>query len=341
MNEVKLTALVKSSGCAAKLPPCQLREVLDSLPKMHSDKLVKGFEGNEDALVYDLGDGKAMVQTVDFFPPMVDDPLVFGHIAAANALSDVYAMGCVPAVALNLLCMPAFLDMSVMHDILLGGIEKVEEAGGVIAGGHTISDPTVKYGLCVTGFGQIDKIWKNTGAKVGDVLVLTKKIGTGIQTTAMKAEMGNSNGFSQAVKSMETLNKIACENAKDLEIHAATDVTGFSLLGHSLEMAGDSDVALKINSADVPLFEGTYDLAGLGLLPAGMYANLDYIGDKVLFHDGVSQTMRDILLDPQTSGGLLFAMPASDATIYTQRMKNSAYLIGNCFDRVKHSIEVF
>ena len=179
-TDVKLTSMVKTSGCAAKLPPEKLHRVIDNLPLMKSDKLLEGFESADDALVYSVTDDIVSVQTVDFFPPMVDDPFIFGEVAAANALSDVYAMGGEPAVAMNLLCFPSCLELDVMDKILRGGIQKVKEAGAVIAGGHTIADPTPKYGLCVTGYMKKDEVWSNSGAKVGDVVVLTKALGVGI-----------------------------------------------------------------------------------------------------------------------------------------------------------------
>ncbi|MDY2816736.1 MAG: selenide, water dikinase SelD, partial [Bullifex sp.] len=181
--------MVKTSGCAAKLSPKELFSVIDTLPVLTSDKLLNGYEGAEDALIYDLDDGRVMLETVDFFPPMVDDPYTFGQIAAANAISDIYAMGGKPAVCMNLVCFPACLDLSVLSEILKGGIDKVREAGCVIGGGHTISDPTPKYGLCVTGFAEKGRVWRNKGAKPGDVLVLTKALGVGIINTAKKADM--------------------------------------------------------------------------------------------------------------------------------------------------------
>ncbi|MCH3916050.1 MAG: selenide, water dikinase SelD [Spirochaetia bacterium] len=324
--------MVKTSGCAAKLAPAILDSVLSSLPKMSCDKLVEGFGGNEDALVYDLGEGNALVETVDFFPPMVDDPRTFGRIAAANAISDVYAMGCTPALALNILCIPSCLDSSVMREILLGGQEKVAEAGAVVAGGHTISDPTPKYGVCVSGFGRIASIWRNQGAMIGDVLVLTKKIGTGIIMTASKGEMVEQDSFDAAVSSMQMLNRKASESARDLAVHAATDVTGFSLLGHSLEMAGKGDVTLRIEGNKVPLMPHVLELANFGLLPEGMYNNRDFVLGKVDFN-GISQQMQDVLLDPQTSGGLLFSMPVGDAEKLRDRLDGNAWIIGEVLPR--------
>lgn len=337
---VKLTSMVKTSGCAAKMPPARLEKILSKLPKVDNEHLIKGFAGNEDALVYSLGDGRCLIETVDFFPPMVDSPRVFGRIAAANALSDSYAMGCNPVVALNLVCMPSCLDDSVMEEILLGGQEKASECNVVIGGGHTISDPTPKYGLCVTGIGKIDQIWKNQGAKVGDVLVLSKKIGTGIIMTASKAEMAEKQSVEEAIKSMETLNKKAFEAAKDLIVHSATDVTGFSLLGHSYEMTGKGDISIVIESGKVPLMHGVRELARFGLIPEGMYNNRDYLKGRIAFENKLDQDLIDVLYDPQTSGGLLLALTKEDANKYINRLDGKAWIIGHVVEKQKTEIIV-
>lgn len=257
------------------------------------------------------------VQTVDFFPPMVDDPFTFGEVAAANALSDIYAMGGEPNVAMNLLCFPSCLDLSVMDEILRGGIEKVKEAGAVIAGGHTISDPTPKYGLCVTSFMKKDEIWPNTGAKAGDVIVLTKALGVGIINTANKGGEADGEAAKAAVDSMTRLNKRARDTARPLSVHAATDVTGFSLMGHSTEVANGSLVTLVIDSSSLPVLPTALELARYGFLPEGMYHNLDYTAPFVHFSPSVAQNMRDLSLDPQTSGGLLLCMSPDDAVTFT------------------------
>lgn len=312
----RLTEMVKTSGCAAKLPPSLLHSVIDNLPLMHSDRLLEGFESADDALVYLVKDDIVSVQTVDFFPPMVDDPFTFGEVAAANALSDIYAMGGEPNVAMNLLCFPSCLDLSVMDQILRGGIEKVKEAGAVIAGGHTISDPTPKYGLCVTSFMKKDDIWTNTGAKEGDVIILTKALGVGIINTANKGHEADEEAVKAAVDSMTRLNKRARDTARSLRVHAATDITGFSLMGHSSEVANGSGVTLVIDSSSLPVLPTALELARFGFLPEGMYHNLDYVAPYVRFSPSLSQNMKDLALDPQTSGGLLLTMPAEDAEIF-------------------------
>ena len=302
----RLTEMVKTSGCAAKLPPSLLHSVIDNLPVMHSDRLLEGFESADDALVYQVADDIVSVQTVDFFPPMVDDPFTFGEVAAANALSDIYAMGGEPNVAMNLLCFPSCLDLSVMDQILRGGIEKVREAGAVIAGGHTISDPTPKYGLCVTSFMKKDDIWSNTGAKEGD----------GIINTANKGHEADEEAVKAAVDSMTRLNKRARDTARSLRVHAATDITGFSLMGHSTEVANGSGVTLVIDSSSLPVLPTALELARFGFLPEGMYHNLDYVAPYVRFSPRLSQNMKDLAVDPQTSGGLLLTMPKEDASVF-------------------------
>lgn len=326
---VKLTSMVKTSGCAAKLAPKMLHEVLDSLPKMSSPSLVEGYSSSDDALVYRVSGDTVCIQTVDFFPPMVDDPFTFGQVAAANALSDIYAMGAEPSVAMNLLCIPSCLGSEVMTQILLGGQSKAAEAGAVIAGGHTIADPTPKYGLCVTAFAKEAAVWHNSGARPGDVLVLTKALGTGILCTALKAGFASDSAESIAVQSMITLNKHARDAALGLNVHGATDVTGFSLLGHALEMAQASGVSLSLDLHSIPLLDGALEMAKLGMLPEGMYSNLEFLDGKVEFSEGFLQEQKDVLFDPQTSGGLLLSLPPEEAHVLVSRLSGTpAAIIG-------------
>ncbi len=323
---VKLTSLVKTAGCAAKLSPTQLHEVLDSIPHIRCPELVGGYENSDDALVYRLEDGTLVIQTVDFFPPMVDDPYTFGQVAAANALSDIYAMGSEPKIAMNLICFPSCLELDVMRQIMLGGQDKVAEAGAVIAGGHTISDPTPKYGLCVTGFGKEDLLWKNEGAREGDLLVLTKKLGVGIINTAVKAGIASEEAAQDAIHSMIKLNKYARDEAITHTVHAATDVTGFSLLGHLYEMASSSGVSMVVEHEKVPMFESAKAYSRAGMNPGGLFNNKEYLQDKVTFEKELPEEIINILYDPQTSGGLLFAMPAEDAKQYCEQ--TGFYIIG-------------
>ena len=317
---MKLTSMVKTSGCAAKLPPEKLHRVIDNLPLMKNDRLLEGFESADDALVYQVTDDIVSVQTVDFFPPMVDDPYIFGQVAAANALSDVYAMGGEPAVAMNLLCFPSCLDLDVMDKILRGGISKVKEAGAVIAGGHTIADPTPKYGLCVTGYMRRDAVWSNKGARPGDAVVLTKALGVGIVNTAAKGGEASAESIADAVDSMTRLNRKARDTASKYTVHAATDVTGFSLAGHSQECAAASGVTIEFRIYDLPLIKGAAELARFGLIPEGRYTNEDYLYDKVSFSSDIPQELVDIAFDPQTSGGLLLFMPPEDAEAFVKEM---------------------
>ncbi len=308
-DKVRLTELVRSSGCNAKLPPGDLHSVLSSLPVYPDRSILGGYESADDAFIFDLGD-RAMLQTVDFFPPMVDDPYLFGQIAAANALSDIYAMGGEPRVALSLACFPSCLSLDVLELILRGGMDKAKEAGCTIAGGHTISDREPKYGLAVTGFADKDRVWQNKGAEEGDLLVLTKKLGSGITMTASKGGEASEDEFLEAAESMRTLNKAAKEEAEHLSVHAATDVTGFSLIGHSHEMAAASGVTIELDSSSVPLLKGAGH-ALYGFLPEGRYTNEDYLGDKFISY--ADPSILDILLSPETSGGLLLSLPEKDA----------------------------
>lgn len=320
-DNIKLTALTKTSGCAAKIGPAVLDSVLKNLPSFEDSNLIVGFDKKDDALVYKVSDDKVVIQTVDFFPPMVDDPYTFGQIAATNALSDVYAMGGSPSIAMNLLCFPSCLDPSIMHDILAGGYNKVQEAGAIIAGGHTIADPTPKYGLCVTGFAHPSEILTNSNAKTGDVLVLTKPLGMGILNTATKAELLTKDEIKEVTNVMIELNKYAKESFKGLTVNSCTDITGFSLVGHSYEMASGSNKTLEIFSDNVPILSKALEYAKMGILPEGMYNNQEYLKDTFTCLSNVSQEMHDALLDPQTSGGLLLSMPEKDAKEYLSRME--------------------
>lgn len=320
-NKIKLTALTKTSGCAAKIGASTLEKALKTLPKFHDSNLLVGFDTSDDACVYKLNDSTVIIQTVDFFPPMVDDPYTFGQVAAANALSDIYAMGGTPSLAMNLLCFPSCLDPSIMHEILAGGYNKVLEAGAIIAGGHTIADAVPKYGLSVSGFAHPDEILTNCNSKTGDVLVLTKPIGIGIMNTASKAELLTEQEIKEISHIMTTLNKYAKESTTGLKVNSCTDVTGFSLVGHSYEMAKGSNKTIEIFSKDVPIIDEALNYASMGIIPEGMYNNLEYLKDNFTYSSEIKQEMIDVLLDPQTSGGLLLSMPEKDALQYVSRME--------------------
>ena len=281
-----------------------------------------GYDSSDDACVYKVSDDTAVIQTVDFFTPIVDDPYLFGQIAAANALSDVYAMGGEPKLAMNLLCVPNCLSLQTIRKILEGGHDKAVEAGCVIAGGHTIQDNEPKYGLCVTGFVHPDRILKNIGAKPGDVLVMTKPIGSGVITTAAKASLCAQEQLEEAWMHMATLNAKAARAVIDTpNVHACTDVTGFGLLGHSYEMASGSEVTIVLEGEKLPLMSGARELASMGIVPGGAYRNMDYVGAHMRQSDCAVQALVDIAADPQTSGGLLVALPPEDAEGLLEKLR--------------------
>lgn len=262
-----------------------------------------------------------MIQTVDFFTPIVDDPYTFGQIAAANALSDVYAMGGEPRLAMNLLCVPGCLSPETIRKILEGGHAKAMEAGCVVAGGHTIQDDEPKYGLCVTGFVHPGRILKNIGARPGDVLILTKALGTGVLTTGVKAQLTAEEDYRTLVDSMAALNAKSGADIAAAGVHACTDVTGFGLLGHALEMAKGSGVAIRIHTQALPLLPGARELAELGMIPAGAYRNLDYVRSSLAGLETVEQALADLCADPQTSGGLLAALPEKEAGALLEKLR--------------------
>ena len=279
-----------------------------------------GFDTSDDASVFRVGDNLGLVQSIDFFPPMVDDPFLFGQIAAANSLSDIYAMGGRPSHAMNLLCIPSCLGVEVAGQILAGGADKCVEAGCSIAGGHTINDDEPKYGLSVSGFVALDRMLANSGARVGDALLLTKAVGSGIITTAIKGELIERDEAAAMFDSMRTLNEAPIRLAEGLELHGCTDITGFGLIGHACEMAEGSGVQIELASGAVPLFDQVLDMARLGIIPAGSYRNQDFFGPRVTVDDELEPGMLDALYDPQTSGGLLIAAPAADVDELARRL---------------------
>ena len=283
-----------------------------------------GIETSDDAAVYKINDNIALIQTVDFFTPVVDDPYIFGQIAAANALSDVYAMGGDPILALNIVCFPDCLDPSILSEILRGGQDKVIEAGAVLAGGHSVSDDEPKYGLSVAGFVDPLKIMTNDQAKPGDVLILTKPLGVGIINTAIKAEMASETAIRQAVLSMSTLNRIGKEATRNITgVHSITDITGFGLLGHAIEMAEGSKVTFRIRSTDIPYISEAKEYANIGLIPAGSYKNRDFFARRALISEHVPTFYQDILFDPQTSGGLLISVAKENSKQLLDNLKSS------------------
>jgi selenium donor protein len=316
MANIRLTQLSSKAGCASKFGPGDLARVLGHLKERESavdPNLIVGFKTSDDAGVYRIAPDYALIQTVDFFTPIVDDPYTFGQIAATNALSDVYAMGGKPLTALNICCFSPAVDAEVLAEILRGGADKIVEAGAVLLGGHTVSDAELKYGVSVTGFIHPDLVVTNAGAKAGDVLVLTKPVGTGVMSTAFKNDAIDEAGLRQAIESMTTLNKIASEVMQRVGVDACTDVTGFSVLGHAYEMASASEVQCRICFSEIPWMDGLFELIAKEYVPGGTYANQRHFGQWVGFEAGISEPQKLALFDPQTSGGLLIAVASEKA----------------------------
>ena len=318
---VRLTDYVTSGGCACKIGPHILERVLKAVTPVTNEHVLADMTGADDAGVYKISDRLALVQTLDFFTPVVNDPTLFGKIAAANALSDVYAMGGIPLTAMNIVGFPVpLVEQGVLTDVLNGAASIVSESGAAIVGGHSIENKEPIFGMSITGQVNPNEIWKNKGARVGDVLVLTKRIGTGIMNNALKADLFPT-GTAQAVASMSTLNRVAAEVAHNFTIHACTDVTGFSLMGHSVEMASASNVTIHIKIYDIPLFDDVIEAAQMGLVPAASYGNRKAITD-VQVDANLDGVWTDILFDPQTSGGLLFSVPATEGADLVKTLRD-------------------
>lgn len=324
----------KGGGCTAKLGAGVLSHILEKLPKGERDEnLLIGFDSKDDAAVYRISEDTAIVQTLDFFPPMVEDPYLFGQIAATNALSDIYAMGGTVKTALNIVCFPEKMDLNILGEIMRGGAEKVMEAGGILAGGHSIADSDVKYGLSVTGTVHPDHIYANNGGRAGDKLILTKKLGVGIICTANRVQEASKEAMDAAIQSMTTLNKYAAEICRDFDIHACTDVTGFSFLGHLHEMM-DGKLACRIYADQVPVFKQALDYADEFLLTAAGQRNRNHTEPFVRFED-IPFALQEVLFDPQTSGGLLVAVSADQADTLLQRLRAvglPAAIVGEILD---------
>ena len=329
-TEVKLTKLASCAGCGAKVGAGTLAQLLEGIQVHQDPNLLVGFDRSDDASVYKISDTLALVQTVDFFPPIADDPYLFGQIAAANALSDVYAMGGEPKLALNLMCVPKTMPSEAVHQMLRGGYDKVYEAGCLITGGHSIFDDEPKYGLAVTGFVHPDRVLTNSGARPGDVLLLTKPLGVGVLSTAHKGGMASEEGMALAYRLMTTLNRAARDVLVKYRVHACTDVTGFSLLGHLLEMAQGSGVRAVVHADRVDVIPEALELARLGVLPEGMYRNRSFAAPWVDPGE-VPLHRQDVLYDPQTAGGLLAAVDPDDAEAAWEELRDcvpSAQRIG-------------
>jgi selenide,water dikinase len=317
------------------------------LPLIQDPNLLTGFEHAEDAGVYKLSADVALVQTVDFFTPTVDDPFVFGQIAAVNALNDIYAMGAKPLTAMNIVCFPIKkMDINMLREVLRGGLDKMREAGVLLIGGHSVEDDEIKYGLSVTGIVHPDKVLFNRGARTGDKLILTKALGTGIISTAVKAGEASGELMAQAVSGMTRLNKNASEiMAAAGDIHACTDITGFGLLGHACEMIEGSDIGLKINSAAVPVFEGVRELMETGFIPGGLYRNKKFRISMIEAANTCLPWLLDVFFDPQTAGGLFFSLPGDKAEKLVAQMRsagiNDAAVIGEVVNDHRGRIFVY
>ena len=312
-TDIRLTKLAACAGCGAKMGAGTLAKMLEGF-KTHADpRLIVGYDKSDDASVYVLDENTALIQTTDFFPPIVDDPYLYGRIAATNAMSDVYAMGGEPKLALNILCVPESMPEDTIREILRGGYDAAYEAGAIITGGHTIRGAEPIYGLAVSGFVHPEKVLTNSGAKPGDVLILTKRLGVGILTTGAKAEMTAPDVMERVYRQMATLNKAARDVIARYPVSSCTDVTGFALIGHSYEMAQGSGCTIHLTTNTIPVYEEALELAAMGFVPAGAYRNRAFAERGVRVTRDIPLAMQDILYDPQTSGGLLIALPQAYA----------------------------
>ncbi len=334
---VKLTAQVKAGGCASKISPAVLDRVLSQLPKQTNPNVLVGFETADDAGIYKLTDDLALVQTVDFFTPMVDDPYTYGQIAATNALSDVYAMGGIPISALAVLAYPENGDLDTLAAIMRGGLSKMQEAGCAVIGGHSVKDAEMKFGYAVTGTIHPDRVLKNKGAQVGDVLFLTKAIGTGVITTAIKRGVAQQDWIDSAVKSMTTLNKNAAVAITEagLRVNAMTDVTGFGLAGHAREMALASGVAIEFTMRDIPLLNGALECVRAKTIPSGLVTNREFAECVVEPQADIAPDLLTLFFDPQTAGGLLISLDSRDAA----KLENITREVGTPAMRIGRVIE--
>ena len=341
----RLTESVKAAGCASKLSPAALDKVLGKLPRQHDPNVLVGFDHADDAGVYQIAPDQALVQTVDFFTPVVDDPYVFGQIAATNALSDIYAMGGKPLTSLALVCFPEKANLEILERILAGGLSKMVEAGCVVIGGHSIRDEEPKFGYAVTGLVDPKKVLTNAGTKSGDALIFTKALGTGVISTAIKKGKAEPAWINAVVQSMTTLNKSAAEviQQEEFRIHAMTDVTGFGMIGHAREMVLASNVSFLLHAGNIPMLPGALECVRAGHIPGGLNNNRDFAECVVDYDDGVPDDLRSLLFDPQTAGGLLISVVSEDSAHLTQSLnaaKVPAVQIGEVVVRTKPLIMV-
>lgn len=344
-KDIKLTKYTQGLGCACKMRPQELEKILKNLPVYNDTNIIIDTQNSDDAAVYKINETTALVQTVDFFTPIVDDAYDFGAIAAANSLSDIYAMGAKPLFALNIVGFPSNrLPMEVLKEILRGASDKAIEAGISILGGHTIDDPEPKYGMVVSGIAHPEKIWANSGACDNDAIIITKKIGTGILTTALKRGLISDDTKSEIIKSMSELNKKTAEIISKYTVHACTDVTGFGLIGHLSEILVASNIDVELFADMIPIFAETANFAAAGIIPGGSVNNIDYFSKHVIWNKDISEITKAILCDAQTSGGLLFTVPQNEKENVLNDLQNagiiSASFIGNCMKKVNGKINV-
>jgi selenide,water dikinase len=331
-----LLSTVEYGGCSAKLPAQKLSEALKDLPKIVNERLLVGIETHDDAGVYKLTDDLAIILTTDFFPPVCSDPFEFGQIAAANALSDVFAMGGKAIAALNLCMFPsAKIPLDVLREILRGGLQKIEEAGAVVAGGHTIDDYPPKYGLAVTGIIHPKKIITNDKAQPGDILILTKPVGAGVIIAGKRLGDVSDADYRACLDNMKQLNKSGAEIMQEFKVQCATDITGFGLLGHGLKMSQASNVTLEIDSASVPVLSGAYELAENGCLPGAAFRNQEFVEQDCLFEKDVDYSMKMLCCDAQTSGGLLMCIPEERADELKMALIDKGYQRTEIVGRVR------
>lgn len=343
-KNIDLLKLVEQGGCSAKLSASELNKALADLPKIEHENLLVDIDTHDDGGVYKIRDDYAIIQTTDFFPPVCSEAYEFGQIAAANALSDVYAMGGQVITALNLVMFPADLPMDLLKDILKGGQEKVQEAGGVLLGGHTIADDIPKYGLAVTGWVHPDDVITNAAAKPGDVLILTKPIGTGAIISAKKNDIAPLDSYQAALENMKLLNDKGALIMNKYKVKCATDITGFGLLGHALKMADGSQVSIQIDSAKVPTLPGVMDLIEMGCIPGAAFRNQEFSEENCYFEPSVDYNHKMLVLDAQTSGGLLMAVKPKDVDGVIKELKHLGYpkscIVGEVLDRRKKSVYI-
>ena len=321
---MKLTELAKSAGCAGKLGPGHLDAALKRIPRQNIPEVLVGFENSDDAGVYQITPDLALVQTVDYFPPIVDDPYTYGQIAATNALSDVYAMGGQPKTALSVVGFPTKgVEFTVLGEIMRGGIDKLNEAGVALLGGHSVRDDEIKFGYAITGIVEIKNIKQNKGARPGNRLILTKPLGTGLITTALKRSTPSPEHVQAAINTMLQLNRCASEICLEFRVDAMTDITGFGLTGHAIEVGRASRITIHLDHRKLPLLPGTLEYSREGFCAAGLTSNREFFGPHVRISDGVPPDVQNVLFDPQTSGGLLIFCESSDADALLQNLTAS------------------